>query len=158
MLTIRKLIIHCSASDDVKDDSISAITSLHVSPKALGISWGKHKTHGKGFSSCGYHFYISKKGYYEEGRDENIKGAHCYNHNHDSIGICVGGDREFSESQIETLKYLIEKLCVKYCLNPNKDVYPHSHFNELKTCPNFELPRFEEWPERDTILTGDLEE
>lgn len=47
----------------------------------------QENTHG-----IGYHFYVRKDGNIYRGRPLEYVGAHAYNHNADSIGICAEGD------------------------------------------------------------------
>lgn len=50
-------------------------------------SWHKEK----GWSGCGYHYFIRKDGSVYRGRPENAQGAQCSGQNCESIGICFEG-------------------------------------------------------------------
>ena len=131
MREIEKIIIHCSDSGFGNAEVID--------------KWHRQR----GWDEIGYHFVIlngrlesSSKynknidGHIEKGRDVEKKGAHCYGHNRDSIGICLIGKEAFTGDQLLTaLPFIVNELKVKYGLT-NKDVYPHNEFNSGKTCPN----------------------
>lgn len=124
--TINKVIIHCSASgpkttlDDIK-------------------RWHKER----GWVDIGYHYVILSDGIVKMGRPLDMVGAHCKNHNYDSIGIClVGGDdgkinHPFSNEQFISLKLLLEG--VNITVGEHLKVYGHKDFDPLKTCPCFEV-------------------
>lgn len=133
MRPIRKLIIHCSDSDfgDVREID----------------RWHRER----GFSLIGYHYLICNghrtaisgystevDGLIEYGRTVGMEGAHCYGHNRDSIGICLIGKTEFSNTQMIKLHYLVRSLMLEYRLGP-KDVYGHYEFDPGKTCPNLDM-------------------
>ena len=74
---IREIILHCSATKQGDDFSAGDIRRWHLQ---------------RGFNDIGYHFVVRLDGTVERGRDINLTGAHCLNHNRRSIGICyVGG-------------------------------------------------------------------
>lgn len=77
MRPIHYIIIHCSATESGSDIDIHNIDSWHKA---------------KGWTGVGYHYVITESGKLQQGRTLDTEGAHCYNHNKDSIGICyVGG-------------------------------------------------------------------
>lgn len=71
-----------------------------------------HKQNG--WSGIGYHFLVRKKdGLVETGRPIDTIGAHCLNHNSDSVGVCFEGNFEketMSNEQLQTGQELIEYL------------------------------------------------
>jgi N-acetyl-anhydromuramyl-L-alanine amidase AmpD len=125
MRKLTKMIIHCSASDDAGADNIDTIRKWHIL---------------RGWDDVGYHFFIRKDGAIEKGRDVKIVGAHCKGHNHDSIGICLSGKAEFTPDQYIALGALMQVIQFEY---GDLDIYPHNHFNKLKTCPNFTTKLFD---------------
>ena len=127
-MNVRKIIIHCSDSDVAAHDDIGVIEDWHIA---------------RGFSQVGYHFVIRKNGEIQRGRVIGMPGAHCRGHNEDSIGICLTGKQEFSEKQFSSLVSLVQDLCKSFFLSPRGDVYPHSHFNSDKTCPNFDIEKLD---------------
>lgn len=138
MRQINRIIVHCSASDLKSQDSIIAIKNLHIASKTQEITWGKYKTTGKGWDDIGYHLVITHDGKPHWGRDLDRPGAHCYGHNEDSIGICLTGEKLFTDAQKGTLMMVIDELCQQFSI-PRTEVYGHNEFNEKKTCPNFDL-------------------
>ena len=90
----------------------------------------------------GYHFVVDKQGNILNGRDIRKIGAHVYNHNKNSIGICLIGNFDIEipdKKQINSLLNLINELKSKYNI---KEVKLHREFpNVSKTCPgkNFSL-------------------
>lgn len=129
MRKIAKLVVHCSATPDAMDVGFKEINQWHLEKRWAGRS-------GIG---CGYHFIIRRNGIVEVGRMVNEKGAHVEGENYDSIGVCLVGTHEFHESQIKSLKRVIDGLIGQY---PASRVYGHREFNSAKlqgkTCPNFD--------------------
>ena len=74
MRSINEIIVHCSATREGQDITVDTIKKWHVE--------------GRGWSDIGYHFYIDISGKIWKGRDIDKTGAHCKNHNRNSIGIC----------------------------------------------------------------------
>ena len=90
----------------------------------------------------GYHFVVDKQGNILNGRDIRKIGAHVYNHNKNSIGICLIGNFDIqipNKEQINSLLKLIKELKSKYDI---EEIKMHREFpNVSKTCPgkNFSL-------------------
>lgn len=63
---IREIILHCSATKQGDDFSAGDIRRWHLQ---------------RGFNDIGYHFVVRLDGTVERGRDINLTGAHCLNHN-----------------------------------------------------------------------------
>lgn len=126
---VTKVIVHCTDTP----------TGRKVSVKDIDL-W--HKQRGFKASSnghiCGYHWVVCIDGVIEMGRDEKDIGAHCENHNFDSIGICLVGRGEYTLEQYNALYFLLEDTLYSYDLKP-KDVYGHYEFNEAKTCPMIKM-------------------
>lgn len=75
--TINEIILHCTATPEGQDSTVAQIRASHKA---------------RGFSDIGYHYVIYRNGSVQKGRDVNISGAHCLNHNTHSIGVAyVGG-------------------------------------------------------------------
>jgi len=133
---VNKIIVHCSASDAPADDSIGAISALHITPVSHDVRWNGRLIAGRGFDRIGYHYVITKDGRMHKGRNEMYWGAHCYGQNHDSIAICLTGNTRFTLAQFKSFFDLIDILKLKHDLK-NSDIYGHYAFNSNKTCPNF---------------------
>lgn len=143
MRKINKIIIHCSASDF---GNAQRIREWHTA--------GEGNNKGNGWSDIGYHYVINngkvfkddkinqrvQDGFIEKGRDDSIAGAHTQGQNSNSIGICLVGNKDFTEEQFNSLNTLLDSLLKAYNLTKN-DVYGHYNFSS-KTCPNFDVQEF----------------
>ena len=128
---IKELIVHCSATPEGKDFTVSQIREWHLQ---------------RGFSDIGYHYVIYRDGSIHIGRDESVIGAHCTGHNTNSIGICyIGGcasdgktpkDTRTTE-QKQSLVKLLKELKIKY---PQASIHGHRDFAN-KACPSFDATK-----------------
>lgn len=132
------VVVHCSSSDNSQDDSVQRIKLLHTGNKKTPIKWGKYDTHCRGWSDIGYHYVITKDGEVHSGRPIERAGAHAKGFNKSSIGICLTGDKEFSDEQFKSLKTVIDELILNFGLSII-DIIEHNELNSSKTCPNFDL-------------------
>lgn len=131
MRKIDEIIIHCSATAEGKDFNAADIDRWHKQ---------------RGFKKIGYHYVIKLDGTIEKGRGVEEVGAHCLNHNKNSIGICyIGGlasdgktpkDTRTTE-QKKALWKLIVELLIKY---PNATIHGHREFAN-KACPCFDVQK-----------------
>lgn len=131
---INEIILHCSATPEGKDFTTSHIKSCHLQ---------------RGFSDIGYHYVIYRDGSVHNGRDVNVSGAHCTNHNANSIGICYIGGLDATgkkpkdtrtDSQRESLVKLVKQLLSLYKL-PISAVHCHNEYAN-KACPSFKITDF----------------
>ena len=120
------IVVHHAGFPDADRDS----TALEI-----------HKFHQQdlGWAGIGYHYLIRKDGMIEQGRRPNAVGAHAYQHNKNSIGICVAGNfniGEPTEAQMQSVETLIGWLCRKYSLDPLKRgvIIGHRDLNDT-SCP-----------------------
>lgn len=128
---IKELIVHCSATPEGKDFTVSQIREWHLQ---------------RGFSDIGYHYVIYRDGSIHIGRDESVIGAHCTGHNTNSIGVCyIGGvatdgktpkDTRTAE-QKQSLVKLLKELKTKY---PQASIHGHRDFSS-KACPSFDATK-----------------
>jgi len=128
MREIKKLVIHCSDTQDSIDIGAREIRDWHMNDN--------------GWSDIGYHYVIRRNGTVENGRKPEIKGAHVRNHNSDSIGICWIGRNDIDDKQLKSLQVLVKALCFKYGLDITEDVYGHYELDSKKTCPNLDMNKF----------------
>lgn len=126
MRKIDKIILHCSDSSNPDHDDIKVIDGWHKQ---------------RGWSGCGYHFFIQADGNIQKGRPISSVGAHCHGFNKTSIGICLHGKNQFTGAQFNSLIGLCKDLILEFKLSKDR-IYPHHHFNEGKTCPNFDVAKF----------------
>ena len=129
MRQIDYIIIHCSATKSNISFTAEMCKEYHV--------YVRH------YQDIGYHWYIERDGKIVKGRPEGIKGAHCINHNRDSIGVCYEGGLDTkgqpcdtrTEEQKSALLKLLAKLKQRY---PDAKIVGHHDFNPHKSCPCFD--------------------
>ena len=102
-----------------------------------------HRWHKQnGWAGIGYHYVIRKDGTIEQGRPLNMVGAHCYNQNEHTVGICVVGNFELARptnEQFRATERLVGAVCNIYGINPNeKTVFGHRDYNDTN-CPGIYL-------------------
>lgn len=128
MRTITEIIVHCSATPEGRPVTVGQIRSWHLQ---------------RGFKDIGYHYVIYLDGSIHAGRPESAIGAHCTNHNRNSIGVCyVGGVAKDcktpkdtrTEAQKKALLQLLRQLKKKY---PKATIHGHREFAN-KACPSFD--------------------
>ena len=128
---INEIIVHCSATAEGKDFTVSDIKKWHIA---------------RGFSDIGYHYIIYRDGSINKGRDESKIGAHCTGHNSNSIGVCyIGGcaadgktpKDTRTEAQKNSLLKLLRELKNKY---PKVSIHSHKDFAN-KACPSFDATK-----------------
>jgi len=126
MRQINKIIIHCSATPEVRKTSAEEIKSWHLE---------------RGFSDIGYHYIVHLDGSISYGRNIDKIGAHSRGQNKMSIGVCyIGGLDECLDpkdtrtpQQKESLLILLKTLKK---LHSKAVIYGHRDFSE-KACPSF---------------------
>lgn len=132
---VHTVFIHCSASDNLKDDDIEAIRKLHTSKKTKPMQWGQYDTYGKAFSDVGYHFFIQADGNIQFGRNIENSPASQQWHNKGTISICLHGENDFTEKQFESLKILCKAINKAY--DGEMLFKGHCEVSD-KPCPNFD--------------------
>lgn len=130
MREINEIIVHCSATPEGKDYTVEDITKWHKE---------------KGYTTIGYHYVIYRDGSIHLGRSIDAAGAHCKNHNMNSIGVCyIGGlakdgktakDTRTPEQKAALLKLLSALTEVFPATKHN--IYGHCDFAN-KACPSFD--------------------
>lgn len=126
--TINEIIIHCSATKEGQNVTVEQIRQWHKK---------------RGFKDIGYHYVIYNDGSVHLGRDVDIAGAHCLNHNSKSIGVCyIGGlDKDMkakdtrTDAQKVTLLDLLKQLKGLY---PKATIHGHREY-AAKACPCFDV-------------------
>ena len=109
--TVNTLVVHCSDTPDSQNISAKDIHNMHI-----GFGWD---------------------GIIENGRPEYWIGAHVKGKNHDTLGVCLIGRRNFSKEQFNSLKIVLKEWKKKY---PNAQILGHyQSTNTTKTCPNFNV-------------------
>ena len=128
--TITEIIVHCSATPEGKDYTVADIRRWHKA---------------QGWSDIGYHYVIYRNGHIEPGRDVDLIGAHCVNHNAHSIGICyIGGVTNDGKQKAKDTRTLAQKAALLNLLGelrrlyPEAKIYGHHDFEPKKECPSFD--------------------
>lgn len=142
MRKIDKIILHCSATKEGQSFTVKDIDSWHRQ---------------RGFKSVGYHYVVLLDGTIQEGRKESEIGAHCLNHNRNSIGICYIGGLDANgkakdtrtDKQRTALNVLVKELKKRYpeaVVLGHRDCSPDKNGNGiiekwewLKECPCFDV-------------------
>lgn len=128
---IKEIIVHCSATPEGKDYTVSDIRKWHIA---------------RGFADVGYHYIVYRDGSINKGREESVVGAHCTGHNTNSIGICyIGGVEKDGKTPKDTRTPEQKKSLLKL-LSDLKRRYPkasiHSHKDYAnKACPSFDATK-----------------
>lgn len=125
---IKEIIVHCSATREGRDYTVDDIRKWHKS---------------RGYSDIGYHFVVYRDGSVHNGRDVNIIGAHCKNHNAYSIGVCYIGGCKFDGVTPKDTRTDAQKASLLKLLKELKRMYPqatiHGHREYAnKACPCFD--------------------
>lgn len=111
----------------------------HAASKKCSI-YDVHRWHlNRGWSGCGYHFFITKEGVIYSGRPEDSVGAHCKGYNTNSLGVCVEGNytvESMPQSQYKAIVWLLGYLCNKYYINK---IYGHRELIST-ACPGGNFP------------------
>lgn len=128
MRNISKIMIHCSASPDSLDFGVKDIEAWH---KERGFK-------SKSGISCGYHYVIKRNGVVQRGRPDSETGAHVKGHNRGSLGICLIGDKDFTQKQIISLYAITRGLMHQYNVDI-ENVLGHYELFPGKTCPNLKM-------------------
>lgn len=128
---IKEIIVHCSATAEGKNVTVSDITRWHKD---------------RGYKTIGYHYVIDLQGAIKEGRSVNMIGAHCEGRNTYSIGVCYVGGCDSSgkkakdtrtSAQKESLRKVVQELIDIYHLTPAQ---VHGHYEYAnKACPSFKI-------------------
>lgn len=128
---ITEIIVHCTATQEGKHFTVSDITRWHKQ---------------RGYSTIGYHYVIYLDGTRHLGRDVNISGAHCKEHNSHSIGICYVGGLASDNKTPKDTRTQAQKTALLALLRELRRVYPMARIyghNELssKACPCFDCKK-----------------
>lgn len=132
MRKIKEIIVHCSATREGKDFSVADIDRWHKE---------------RGWKGCGYHYVITLDGAVQQGRPEQIVGAHCSGRNSESIGVCyIGGCDLVGKSkdtrtpaQKESMRVLLRQLMQVHNIGID-NVRCHNEFAP-RACPSFSVDK-----------------
>lgn len=97
-----------------------------------------HLKQGENWKGIGYHYYITKKGIIYRGRPEKYSGSHAIDYNSISIGVCLSGNFEEEEPNVNQITSLIELLHYLRTKYPNVEIVGHRDLNAT-ACPGKNL-------------------
>lgn len=97
-----------------------------------------HLKQGENWKGIGYHYYINKKGIIYRGRPEKYSGSHAIDYNSISIGVCLSGNFEEEEPNVNQITSLIELLHYLRTKYPNVEIVGHKDLNAT-ACPGKNL-------------------
>ena len=124
------IVVHCSATRCTSHTPLDVIIAWHQA---------------RGFSTIGYHYYITRDGDVHQGRPLHQVGAHAQGYNEHSIGVCYEGglDAEGTPTdtrtpeQKESLHRLLKRLRMDY---PKAYIVGHRDLPGVKKeCPCYEV-------------------
>lgn len=125
---ITEIIVHCTATPEGKDYTVSDIRRWHKQ---------------QGWSDIGYHYVVYRSGQIVGGRSIDLVGAHCQGHNANSIGVCyVGGVATDGKTPKDT-RTPDQREAMVFLLKFLRDIYPqarirgHRDFAQ-KACPSYD--------------------
>lgn len=128
---INEIIIHCTATPEGRECTVDEIRRWHRQ---------------RGFSDIGYHYIVHLNGDLDFGRNVDISGAHCLNHNAHSIGVVyVGGvakdGRTPKDTRTQEQKATLASLLLDLRkLYPHATIHGHRDFAN-KACPSFDATK-----------------
>lgn len=128
---ITEIIVHCTATPEYRDYTVSDIRQWHKR---------------QGWSDIGYHYVVYRDGSVHEGRDVDISGAHCTGHNANSIGVVyVGGVAPDGKTPKDTRTdrqkaALLSLLLDLRRMYPGAEIHGHRDFAN-KACPSFDATK-----------------
>lgn len=134
MRTIKKIILHCTATPQGKHITVDTIRSWHLK---------------RNFKDIGYHYVIYLNGDIKKGREDSVIGAHVKGQNKHSIGIAYVGGIDGLGKPKDTMRPL-QEIAMINLLKSLKEKYPkatiHGH-NEFsnKACPSFDVQEKYGW-------------
>jgi len=127
MRELKRIIFHCSATEDGKDYTVETIRRWHTSPP-------------RNWRDIGYHYVIYRDGSIHEGRPIDQQGAHTRGENADSIGICyIGGVKDGKATDTMTMHQEIAWLKLVHSLRTvfgPMTIHGHNEYAN-KACPSF---------------------
>lgn len=116
------VIHHAGLTKDV-DIDVASIHDMHL---------------GNGWAGIGYHFVVHKDGFIEQARPLQYVGAHAYQHNQFTVGICMTGNYNMAYPPFEqtlAVEQLTAALCKKYKIKPEEyTIFGHRDLNDT-SCP-----------------------
>ena len=121
--TTTAIVVHHAGMTRDEDLDVPTIHDMHL---------------GNGWAGIGYHFVVHKDGFIEHGRPIYYAGAHAYQHNKYTVGICMTGNFEIgvpTQEQALATEQLVAALCKRYRIKPSRQtILGHRDLNDT-LCP-----------------------
>ena len=127
---INLIVIHCSATRCDRSFPLEAVIACH---------------RARGFTTVGYHYYVTRDGTVHAGRPLYQEGAHATGYNRHSIGVCYEGGLNAqgipadtrTAAQKDTLLKLMNRLKTDYA---DARIIGHRDLPDVhKECPCFDV-------------------
>jgi N-acetyl-anhydromuramyl-L-alanine amidase AmpD len=151
MRPINEIYIHCSASE------WGCAVVVDLWHRQLGWKQiGYHYVILNGFPHSKLNFIKILDGVIEPGTDSALPGVHVAGHNQDSIGICLIGDKAFTDLQLISAKGLVSDLRKTWGVDIANVKGHYEVPNVKKTCPNIPMDFFRKFLD-DKISVQDLQ-
>lgn len=131
-----RVILHCSDTSDYDAD--------HVFFDKYGLAEIRSWHRDRQFADVGYHYIVRRTGVIEKGRDESVVGAHCENHNQNSLGVCFIGRQNPTIMQLQSVEKLYLDFRSRYMIHAHQWV-GHYEFNDNKVCPGLPMTLIRHW-------------
>ncbi|OGZ27728.1 MAG: hypothetical protein A2365_03745 [Candidatus Nealsonbacteria bacterium RIFOXYB1_FULL_40_15] len=128
------------SSGEMKDRKNTEVLIIHHSDTEEGNVEAFRRFHKDeyGWPDVGYHFVVTngkggEDGQIQIGRSLEKIGAHAKarGRNSNSVGICLVGENQFTEKQIQNCFILVAFLCHKYGFEPSEKTVQRHH----EKCP-----------------------
>jgi len=116
---VKRVFIHCSASDHAHHDDISVMRDWHIK---------------RGWNDVGYHYFIQQDGTVQTGRPLEKAPSAQKGHNSGTIAICVHGHHSFTDAQYDALRALCGDINAAI---PGVTFHGHCEVS-AKSCPVFD--------------------
>lgn len=129
--SIKEIIVHCSATREGQQVTVSQIRQWHRQ---------------RNFADIGYHYVVYLDGSIHAGRPLDQVGAHCTGHNTYSIGVCYVGGLAIDGKTAKDTRTAAQKTALLNLLKDLKKEYPratiHGHREfAKKDCPCFDAKK-----------------
>ncbi len=120
----------------------TSLIVLHHAAAVTCTAEDIHRWHlSNGWSGIGYHYFVRKDGRIYRGRPEDTVGAHAYNSNSISVGVCFEGNFEneqMPDAQFAAGAELVADLMARYRLD-SAALRAHREVNAT-ACPGKSFP------------------
>lgn len=125
-----KVILHCTGTEDY--DMFDPDFDSYGIDQARDYHMRVRK-----YKDVAYHYFIRRTGEIEQGRQEEMNGAHCYGQNKTSIGVAYAGSKDPTHEQIQAMCELFIYFYDKYDFGPG-EWFGHNEYGRTE-CPGISM-------------------